>query len=852
MQVHIKRERNDDRYSASEGTPATLQNGHMVMQQIGEEGYNNTLPPPPLIDASQVAALNNQYLQNGMAARQIPGHQDPQNTKLVEPVKQKVPESQIDYPSFKGMFGWTTIDGVNVPYIFRKDRKFMSVRVVEQKLLSRYPNSYPDELGKHQPLTSYFITTHEAKLLNEINMVHCGGEFGQKEFNTKDLIVLLEDFSEFHNLVKKTFPEHIVNTPPQHQINQALVQESQSQGCGWIQVNNTVTPYIYKNKDKYVPLSVMRYAASLNVPAQGILPEPEECNLLNKACKEVGFNFSFSKTTRVVALNEVMKHFPITVIDLPSDNPLEYAQYVEVPAMPQQTVQSMANMMPPQQPPQQSRPPLNHPVQGQNMQMAADRFPPPTRGPGPPGGIHPAFMDPRYMFSYNRFPYNVYNVPSGPPNVTVNPMSNGFGSAGPMPIMPPPYQQQMNSQVRAAPGVMGKQKVPSPARSSSGGSVQHRPPSTSQSSMWSDQSGKISSGRGKMPYSRSPNTQLHHQYQSQHQQMAAGQSIPGRVAPPSALPNQSRQSPHTAIGNPNSGQNGGVMPGQSIPPPPLMSGPHNTGSVARTSPQTGPSPVTNNDHPNSRSRNSSGASPVLHQRNGVKSPAQVVSPVSGVQAGQGKPEENRKAEVPSLTECIKGVWLGGKSISCMHLNGPKRTGKFCLVEAVCKLYFNGCSVNEFLFALENVLNVPLVTCTDEEEKAFIHYYSLPVTVLKCNKMIDFDDLEKFFPQLTYVFRGKIGSTEPHKTLSQNGGATSPDKANDSASTKTNYENQNGSQNSAHQRKRPNSNVPPGLNKQPCRRLDEAVRKLHSQQKGNENGEGLETGEKAGGSIIVLD
>jgi hypothetical protein len=63
-------------------------------------------------------------------------------------------------------------------------------------------------------------------------------------------------------------------------------------------------------------------------------------------------------------------------------------------------------------------------------------------------------------------------------------------------------------------------------------------------------------------------------------------------------------------------------------------------------------------------------------------------------------------------------------------------------------------VNEFLFALENVLNVPLMTCNETEEKAFIQYYSLPVVTLKCNKMIKFDDLEKYFPQLTYMFPSK--------------------------------------------------------------------------------------------------
>lgn len=92
----------------------------------------------------------------------------------------------------------------------------------------------------------------------------------------------------------------------------------------------------------------------------------------------------------------------------------------------------------------------------------------------------------------------------------------------------------------------------------------------------------------------------------------------------------------------------------------------------------------------------------------------------------------------------------------MYLNRFGRQGKFCFVEVVCKFYFNGCSVNEFFYVLENVLKVFLVICIDEEEKSFIYYYSLFVIVLKCNKMINYDDLNEYFFQLLYVFREKIG------------------------------------------------------------------------------------------------
>lgn len=198
-------------------------------------------------------------------------------------------------------------------------------------------------------------------------------------------------------------------------------------------------------------------------------------------------------------------------------------------------------------------------------------------------------------------------------------------------------------------------------------------------------------------------------------------------------------------------------------------------------------------------------------------PPQEKSTPQNSQNGQNHTKE--KTSPPALVESIKGVWLAGKSISCMHLNRPGRQGKFCLVEAVCKLYFNGCSVNEFLYALENVLKVPLVTCTDEEEKSFIYYYSLPVTVLKCNKMINYDDLNEYFPQLSYVFREKTGS---------NGDSQSnPNSTSNKSQARGVGEDLS--------RKRPiNTNGGPP-SKQPCRKLEATVQRLLSQQESQKTG-----------------
>nr|KAG5708538.1 hypothetical protein BaRGS_032959 [Batillaria attramentaria] len=80
-------------------------------------------------------------------------------------------EDAIDCDSVRGGSDGLTLDGVNVPYIIRKYRKFVAVRIVEkedaheQVILSQF---FPRMiLGKKEPLVSYFVTEAEANLLNE-------------------------------------------------------------------------------------------------------------------------------------------------------------------------------------------------------------------------------------------------------------------------------------------------------------------------------------------------------------------------------------------------------------------------------------------------------------------------------------------------------------------------------------------------------------------------------------------------------------------------------------------------------------------------------------------------------------
>ena len=546
-------------------------------------------PPPQSVAGTQISQV-----ANG-------------NNGTVDADKIKISENQIDFSSVKGIFGWTTVDGVNVPYIFRKDKQFVSVRIVEQKLLSKYPNSYPDELGKHQPLTSYFITGHEAKLLNEINTVHCGGEFGQKQFNSKDLIVLLEDFVDFYNLVKKTFPEAKQNElngnssmgPPPLQTMQVNVKqiEDSSKPCGWIQVNNTVTPYVRREAlGKFVPLSVMKYAAALSIPEKGVLPSEEECDLLNKACKLAGFNFTFSMTTRIICLTDILKHCKVHIMELPMENPLQHAQYLDLPSSTSSTspaaVESPTNVIssiagPTQTSSQLVRPDISEvtvvPTEKQLPPEQTSVYPPPGPYMGPP---YP-YMDPRYMFSYNRHQYPM-NF-GGPPNVTVNQPHPGYQSGNRHPYQNGHFPQQ-NGQYPPADQMRPSR---SPIRSPNAS----LPPSSINSRV----SPSASGGRPRAPLgSGMTNATMYHPSQLNVRMSASDmqdfnmQSRPrGNIGrppytprgPPSArMPDSNNMQGFPFVPNyplpqmvpPNQSRQGMTMRAKTvhIPPPPNMSGPH--------------------------------------------------------------------------------------------------------------------------------------------------------------------------------------------------------------------------------------------------------------------------------------
>ncbi|GFO19252.1 hypothetical protein PoB_004575700 [Plakobranchus ocellatus] len=690
------------------------------------------------------------------------------NGQTVQEEKEKKDEDPVDSESAKGIFGWETVDNTSIPYILRRGKKFVSVRIVERKLLSKYPNTFPDELGQKDPLVSHFITEAESKLLNEINTDHCDYEYGHNPFTTKDLIVDLDEFGDFFRIVKKTFPAEVlakINAEVNLSSTTSLVMKNDlSQFCGWIQINNTVSPYILRfdggKQTRLVPLSVIVYAAGLlnNASVEGLLPTPQECAMLNEACKIAGFDFSFGKNTRLISMAEVLQRCQVHLFDLPFKNPLQHARYIDPrtgqpssnPLM-AQVPQPQTTVIPPQATSPHIRPPFPHSASSDlsSGQMDSNPF-----MPQPPR--HPAYPPPHLMLP---------SVASAS-QVSQAAAAAMFSPAGPLAslgidalrAMGPRSQMVRDSKMldsnvlppRGIPTSMWNMmpRIPPPAHANCNpSSIVLKNPSNASVSTYQGQTGPQNSVSSAKNSSSMPDL--------------AHPIFRGPLGMPHRMPlNQQGQrdnfGPMVRYPPPVTG-----LP----PPPPQYSAPSslafginqfNSSLFARTDLQDqrimpGDARPGSSHHV---SRRRSGESP---KPNNVGNKARRQSSEPSHHMAQPAPGKN-SLEKTDLKQRILACLVNGKSISCLHIDTPARRGRFCLVEAVSKLYFPAVPLQEFVKVLQVVLNINLLECTPEEEAAFVQYYNLPVSKLKCNKIIAVDDLDKFFPQLNYMF-SKCTATE---------------------------------------------------------------------------------------------
>ncbi|XP_054706405.1 uncharacterized protein LOC129216232 [Uloborus diversus] len=232
--IKIKKEKEDDDPGVKESSPPKVKNKQLsdllsrnitITSANASRGEKSNPHPKPAVPA-------------------------PAKPSTDPPAKPDPPP--IDFPSTCGAFGWTTIGSVHLPFIMRGEDRFVSVRMVECKIISNYADVLPWTVFTCTNIKSYYITENEAKLLNEINSFHCEFQFGYQNFTTKDVVVRLQDTVKFYEFLETCKAKLNV------QGSNAVFGDQ----CGYFLINYAPVPFIRRGLKKCVPLNMVYSEAS--------------------------------------------------------------------------------------------------------------------------------------------------------------------------------------------------------------------------------------------------------------------------------------------------------------------------------------------------------------------------------------------------------------------------------------------------------------------------------------------------------------------------------------------------------------------------------------------------------------
>lgn len=186
------------------------------------------------------------------------------------------------------------IDGVSL--------KFVSVRIAENFVLSKYLQYLHTDIYACTSVKSYIITEGEAKLLNDINLKHCDQTYGKDLFLAgKDCIVRLEDAVEFYAFLEVCYKKLLCNIEP-----------NRKEKCGFIRINSeSVVPYCIKDDKKYVPLFYFE-GETENLKHRAVKLENWSLAYLKFCCKVQGIrNELFASDSCIVtSLDDIKNYFP--------------------------------------------------------------------------------------------------------------------------------------------------------------------------------------------------------------------------------------------------------------------------------------------------------------------------------------------------------------------------------------------------------------------------------------------------------------------------------------------------------------------------------------------------------------
>ncbi|KAK9752174.1 hypothetical protein QE152_g4389 [Popillia japonica] len=172
-------------------------------------------------------------------------------------------DSNFDERSKKGQFGWFTLGNVHVPYIYRNDEQYCSVRMVELSALNSFLRFLNKDIYNCTNIRSYYVTPAEASLLNQINFLHCDSQYGRDQFTVKDLVVKVNDAEEFYQFLGACYSKLLNGkTEGDSRLGFVIINKESvvpytisDSRLGFVIINKeSVVPYTISKGQKYVPL----------------------------------------------------------------------------------------------------------------------------------------------------------------------------------------------------------------------------------------------------------------------------------------------------------------------------------------------------------------------------------------------------------------------------------------------------------------------------------------------------------------------------------------------------------------------------------------------------------------------
>lgn len=171
----------------------------------------------------------------------------PSSVPIQKPITENYFDSNaIDAQSQMGRFGWIIAkDDVyyEIPYILRKSEKYFAIQMIEIKI-SQYLKILHPDLYTYYSCVKEQATQAEARLLNEINRIHCCQQFGQKIYTTESFLIKANDAYLLYEFLDTCYRKLSCNS------------EIISNKIGFIHLLNChiVVPFVYRNSERYLPL----------------------------------------------------------------------------------------------------------------------------------------------------------------------------------------------------------------------------------------------------------------------------------------------------------------------------------------------------------------------------------------------------------------------------------------------------------------------------------------------------------------------------------------------------------------------------------------------------------------------